>query len=262
MTAYDWGEALERARARGHKLIDAALELAAAAWEVFPCRPSGPQAKSPLTAHGHLDATMDPDQIKQWWARWPDAMIGAAVPDSCIVIDVDPRNGGNLADLEALTGPLPATLTAWSGRNDGGRHLYFQRPYGPLTSTRLPAGIDLKVRGYCIVPPSIHPATGQPYRWEEHPVAALPHQLRELLRPAPQPISTQGSGPSSSAGLLRTVAEAQEGNRNNALYWAACKAAADGILDQVAEDLIAAAVTAGESESKARRTVASARRSS
>lgn len=93
--AYDWLRAVRRAR----ELIDDALALAAAAWEVFPCRPTGCQAKSPLTLHGHHDATMDPDVIKARWQRWPDAMIGAAVPDSLLVIDIDPRNGGDLEKL-------------------------------------------------------------------------------------------------------------------------------------------------------------------
>src|SRR4051794_5252709 len=115
-----------------------ALDLAAQGWRVFPCIPTGEEAKAPLTFHGHLDATTEPDQIKAWWTRWPDAMIGAPVPDSCIVVDVDPRNNGDLAELETLSGPLPPTLTAWSGRDDGGRHLYYLRPAGPLTSTQLP----------------------------------------------------------------------------------------------------------------------------
>jgi hypothetical protein len=238
-----------------------ALDLAAQGWRVFPCMPRGEKAKAPLTFHGHVDATTDPDQIKTWWTRWPDAMIGAAVPDSCIVVDVDPRNGGDLAELETLTGPLPPTLTAWSGRDDGGRHLYFLRPPGPLTSTRLPKGIDLKINGYCIVPRSIHPATGQPYRWEEHPVGAVPVGLRELLRPAPQPVTTYVSnGDASAAGLVRTVASAPEGKRNDVLYWAARRAGENGILDQVAGELFDAAVSAGETQSKARRTIESARK--
>jgi hypothetical protein len=121
---------------------------------------------------------MEPELIKEWWTRWPNAMIGAAVPDSCVVIDIDPRNGGSSEELETLVGPLPDTLTVWSGRNDGGRHLYFRRPAGELTGTRLPRGIDLKVRGYMIMPPSVHPVTGRPYRWERRPVAALPTSLR------------------------------------------------------------------------------------
>jgi hypothetical protein len=43
-------------------------------------------------------------------------MIGARVPDSLLVIDIDPRNGGSLEALTNQVGALPETLTAWSGR--------------------------------------------------------------------------------------------------------------------------------------------------
>ena len=118
--------------------LAAALELASKGWKVFPCRHvtvGEYQAKSPMTKNRHLNATTDADQIRAWWGRWPYALIGAVVPDTMIVVDIDPRNGGS---VEAL-GNLPPTLTAWSGRNDGGRHLYFMRPAGETTSTRLPS---------------------------------------------------------------------------------------------------------------------------
>jgi hypothetical protein len=249
-------------------MIDAAYSLAAVGWEIIPCIPhAGPWEKAPYKdadlglENGHLDATTDPDKIKLWWTKWPYAMIGARVPASCLVLDIDPRKGGSLEALEALTGRLPATLTTWSGRDDGGRHLYFGRPAGELTSTRLkPLGIDLKANGYVIVPPSIHPATGQPYRWDRNPVAPLPIRLRELLRPAPRTVRRSCGNEGSGAGLIRTVAEAQEGRRNDTLYWAACRAVEDGLIDQIEDELIAAAVSAGETEIKARRTVASARK--
>jgi hypothetical protein len=121
-------------------------------------------------------------------------------------------------------------------------------------------GIDLQVNGYVIAPPSIHPATGQPYGWEHHPVVLLPHALRELLRPRVRPfIPSRGNG-GNGAGLVRTVAQAQEGSRNDTLYWAACRAVEDGLINQIEDELIAAAMSAGETETKARRTVASARR--
>ena len=222
-------------------------------------RTEGRRGQSPLTAHGHHDASRDPDQITAWWRRWPQAMIGAPVPESLLVIDVDPRNGGSIAEPESLTGPLPATLTAWSGRNDGGRHLYYMRPASPTTSTRLPEGIDLKTNGYCIVPPSMHPATGMPYRWQEHPVAALPYNLRELVRPAPRPVQqpTHVTSKDGSA-LVRYVAGAAERQRNKILFWAACRAAEKGIIDALASDLISAAVSAGLSDLEARKAVASA----
>jgi hypothetical protein len=228
---------------------------------VFPCRHNGPAAKAPLTLNGHLDATTNHAQIVQWWQRWPYAIIGAAVPDSLVVIDVDPRNGGDLEKLVALVGDLPPTLTAWSGRADGGRHLYYLRPPGPLTSTRLPEGIDLKANGYCIVPPSIHPATGLPYRWDELPPASLPARLRELLRPAPPPVRTYRSGHAgSAAGLIRTVAGASESQRNKVLFWASCRAVENGVIDQIGGELIAAAVSNGLPELEAWRTLKSARK--
>lgn len=129
-----------------------------------------------------------------------------------------------------------------------------------MASTRLPKGIDLKVNGYCIVPPSTHPATGLPYRWEHHPVAAPTPKLRELLRPQPQPVHTFGDTKNGSR-LIRAVAEAQERSRHNVLVWASFRAQDDGILDQISEELVAAAVAAGgETDSSARRVIASVRR--
>jgi Bifunctional DNA primase/polymerase, N-terminal len=236
-------------------VIDAACELASAGWRVFPCWPAGPRAKSPLTEHGHLDATRNPELIRKWWTRWPYAMIGAAVPDSLIVLDVDPRNGGDTDDL----GPLPPTLRVWSGRGDGGVHLYFRRPDGPVVATRLPRGVDLKGNGYCIVPPSVHPTSGKPYRWESRPVAGLPPRLLALLRPIEKPERPKIKS-SNGAGLIRTVARAVEGKRDDTLFWAACRAVEDQIIDQIEDELIVAAVGVGLSEHQARAKIGSARR--
>jgi hypothetical protein len=230
-------------------LEGAALELAINAWRVIPL-----DGKHPCTAHGVLDATDDLAVIQSWWARWPVANIGAAVPLPLIVLDIDPRNGGDVAEL----GELPPTLTVWSGREDGGRHLYFLRPPGALTSTRLPPGIDLKINGYCVMPPSIHPATGCPYRWEERAPAVLPPRVRELLRPIARPprvARVTGNG----KGLTDFVARQEPGNRNEALFWAACRAAEDGALDALAQKLVAAAVETGYPESAAWATIESAR---
>ena len=41
-------------------LYEAALRYAELGYPVFPCAPG---TKTPLTEHGHLDATTDPDQI-------------------------------------------------------------------------------------------------------------------------------------------------------------------------------------------------------
>lgn len=243
-------------------MLVAALDLAAQGWAVFPCHwRDDDRAKSPKTINGHLGASRDPDVILSWWTRWPRAMIGAPVPEAFVVVDVDPRNNPEgLAELENLVGPIPATLTVWSGRRDGGRHLYFRRPVGPVTSTKLPEGIDLKAAGYCIVPPSIHPASGKPYVWVHRPAAAMPSPLRELLRPPAPRRWTGGRRGGNGDALVAWVAAQTKGNRNEGLFWAAKKAAKAGQLDDLAGDLVRAAVSTGLTEIEARRTVNSASR--
>jgi hypothetical protein len=191
-------------------------------------------------------------------------MIGARVPASLIVIDGDPRKNPNwLDELVALVGPMPETLTAWSGRNDGGRHFYFTRPAGETTGARLPKGVDLKKHGYCIIPPSRHPATGEPYSWEHYPVALMPHALRELLRPAPRvPKTSVWTGTSKTgSGLVRAVVEAQDGSHHNTFVWACFRARDDRILDEIEQDLIDAAVANGYNPKDAGRVVESVRKS-
>lgn len=242
-------------------MLTAALDLAAHGWRVFPCKwVDGPDAKSPLTVHGHLDATTDPETIRAWWGRYPDAMIGAPVPEPLLVLDVDPRNGGDAAKL----GDLPTTLTVTSGRGDGGQHFYFLRPSGNFIATKLPKGIDLKVNGYCIVPPSIHPSTGQPYVWHDADPAPLPLHLRELLRPDPPRTwpSTYTGGQQGLDALVRVVADAVEGGqggtgRNDRLFWAACRALEEGHdITPIRE----AGLSTGLPEIEVHRTIASAYR--
>ena len=233
-------------------MLGIALDYATSGWRVLPLA-----GKVPRTVHGVDDASVDPDTIRSWWTRWPAANIGACVDPQLMVLDVDPRNGGSVEQL----GDLPPTLTCWSGRGDGGRHLYFLRPTGQLASTRLPRGVDLKLRGYCLLPPSLHPARGRPYEWEEHPVAPLPVHLRTVLRPPPRPIRHLGARRRGDGRhLVEFVGRQPWGNVNNGLHWAACRAVDDNLIDVLADDLIAAAVAVGHPEAGARCTVESARR--
>src|SRR5829696_6076524 len=210
-----------------------ALAYAAAGYAVFPLRGKQPLGNCPACepcspryrpheasecghelCHGLYAATSDPGRVGRWWGRWPQANIGARVPASLLVVDVDPRHDGlgRLAELEREHGPLPPTRVSVSGRGDGGQHRWFLHPGGRLSAARLGAGVDLKTdRGYVLLPPSRHPATGQPYTWAEPTLepAMLPAAWRRLLTPAPArvPAARRPSLPLGRAGKGGSVAE-------------------------------------------------------
>lgn len=99
-----------------------------------------------------------------------------------VVVDVDPRNGGNeaLARLEAQHGPLPMTWRVATG--GGGWHYYFKspRPDYPCHAI-VPRAVDVKGSGgYVVGPCSIH-ASGREYGWDISPhvcgLAPLPEWI-------------------------------------------------------------------------------------
>lgn len=257
------------------ELLEAAISWAERGWRILPCIPTGPKAKAPYLSGGFHDASADPDQIKQWWAQWPDAMLGIAIPPNVLVIDCDPRNGGTLEALKTAllavdpAATLPTTFTVTSGRGDGGAHLYFAVPPGQrFVSRGLPKGIDLKPggKGYVIAPPSLHPETGLPYRVAVNaPIAVLPAPVLRLLNEAPSARRRPGNWPRSAnphafVGLVRTVASALIGERDNMLNWAAHVAAMDGAPEQVFDALADAARSAGLSPDEIAATINSARK--
>src|SRR5690242_20941646 len=100
-------------------------------WAVFPCRwDGGPRLrKTPLTRNGCKDASRDPTMVRQWWARFPAALIGLATGQASglAILDIDvkvPQANGfdSLADL----GYSILTDTPMAHTESGGVHVYFQ----------------------------------------------------------------------------------------------------------------------------------------
>ncbi len=118
-----------------------------------------------------------------WRLAGSRAGIGGRVSAHLVVIDLDPRNGANR--WVAAQSPLTPTLSVWSGRGDGGRHLYYRTPSVPISAAPLVGtGVDLKTSsGYVVMPPSVHGETGWPYRWDEtvEDPQPMPGWLVELL---------------------------------------------------------------------------------
>lgn len=217
------------------------------------------QGKHPRTRNGKDDATTDLDQVLSWATRWPGCNWGGRPPAGQFVLDVDPRNGGmdTLAQLELAHGPLLPTRTARTG--GGGLHYWFALPEGH--DGRLAgnlggrdSGLDIKTHsGYLVLPPSV---TQAPYEWlQVGHVATAPEWMTDAL--AVRARGVVGGLGGGIAPLVRTVVNAGPGNRNAALYWAACRCVEQGNDPDV---LVPAAQRAGLPQREIDRTIHSARR--
>lgn len=186
-------------------MLEAALDHAARGWPVFPC---SPENKRPLVAGesspgahdgGLYLATCDAAQIRQWWQRWPRAMIG--VPTGrrigAFVIDLDPRDHDPDAMLHGLEDWLGHGLDMPASRTQsGGLHLFFALPdEGEIGNRaglfrRIPdapetirAHVDVRGDGgYIIVPPSVM-AAGTFYEWVNFPetMPVAPQRLLDAI---------------------------------------------------------------------------------
>ena len=126
--------------------------------------------KHPITAHGVKDATKNVQTIKRLLDKHPDANLGLATGHEAglIVLDVDPRHGGNetVKSLLPSLGRFPIGPKSLTG---DGWHRYFRAPEKPVrrdtTGRVFGPGVDvIGEDSYVVVPPSIH-ISGKIYKW-------------------------------------------------------------------------------------------------
>lgn len=172
------------------RFLRAALYYARHGWPVFPLRP---RSKVPATEHGFYDGTKDPAVITPTWKNGPNSNIGipTGTASGLVVLDVDPRHGGDdtLAELEHANGEIPDTPRVQTG--GGGLHVYLLHPGGVVGNrAAIWPGVDLRGDGgYVVAPPSVH-ESGREYLFEagywphDLPLADPPGWLLEkLLQP-------------------------------------------------------------------------------
>ena len=170
-------------------MLAAALQYAGYKWSVIPVRP---REKRPLIKWQEFQhRRASEDEIRSWFKHHPDANLAVVTGElsGVVVIDVDPRHGGDesMARLEKEHARLPKTVESKTG--GGGRHLYFRHPGGEIHNRAgIVDGIDFRGDGGCIVtPPSIH-TSGVAYRWlKGHEpgvmeLAEMPEWLLEMVR--------------------------------------------------------------------------------
>jgi Predicted P-loop ATPase and inactivated derivatives len=199
------------------ELLDVCKQYAEGGFYVVPLNGKIPRKKGWQEA-AHLE----------WMPEWGAGNVGilAGEKSGIIVLDVDPKNGGDksMAELENKHGKID-TVTCMSG--GGGWHYYFRYPEGAgirNSVSGLGAGLDIKSNGgYIVAPPSVHPDTREKYVWAEgkapweKELAEIPQWLLSRLTKKGQLLKGVG---------LNVVADGEpipEGGRNDTLFRIACR---------------------------------------
>lgn len=270
--------------------LSAALAYADRGWPVLPlwwptsggacacgrsdCSKPG---KHPLVRRGFHAAATEPDLIRRWWARWPQANVGirTGAASGLLVVDVDGVAGKE--SLRALSRDHGALRAAWVRTGSGGWHAYVRPPEGqrvPNSVGRLGPGLDIRADGGSIVAPPSRHASGGRYQWLR-PEAQTPRAPEWLIvlalsppaTPAP-PIGqitrrvTDRYGSAAVRGEAQAVASAPAGTRNhrlNVAAWRLGRLVAGGVVDEeiAHEALLAAAAASGLPAHESAATVSS-----
>ena len=166
-------------------LVERALAFSIAhSVPVFPCR----QDKSPACRHGHIDASSDPNVIRELFAHPEASLIGlptGTVSGIC-VLDVDRAKEESVVDgfswLEANSAELPQTRVVRT--QNKGLHFYFASVDGLRGSVgKLHPHVDIRAEGNYVI------AAGPGYALEvDIPLSSLPlfpaHLSDALVLPA------------------------------------------------------------------------------
>jgi Bifunctional DNA primase/polymerase, N-terminal len=202
------------------RAISGTLSLAKRGIAVFPCHAD---SKRPHTLRGFKDATTDAPIITAWWKQWPDALVGVPAGQKFVVLDLD------LQHVEAQQwysrANLPLTRTHLT--RSGGRHLFFKpRDDFKCSAGKINLGVDTRgVGGYIIW-------------WAAHgfdvlhggALAGVPDWLMRQLNPPRSQHCTPARHPILRSDkhlepLIRFILQRQNGERNCATFWAACRLA-------------------------------------
>ena len=169
-------------------LLEHALAHAARGFALLPCNwikaneqcscgkvKCGSPGKHPLglaAPNGWKDGSLDPEQIKKWWKRWPKANIGIACgPSGIVIIDIDVEKGGEETWAQIKRdSPTIKDSAVQAITQSGGRHLYYAAiPGVSITSgraERLGAGVDVRGADGIVIAPGSRGPKGD-YRWAQ-----------------------------------------------------------------------------------------------
>jgi Bifunctional DNA primase/polymerase, N-terminal. len=216
--------------------------------------------KAPRTPRGFYDATTSLKQIRAW--DWDGAMIGHPPESGVVIIDVDPRNGGEMT--MGLFPALPRTRTTKT-RSDG-RHYWLTVDPSLEMRGKLGPGVDVKRagKGYVVIPPSpgykylVDGRMAKAPRWLVEELTAT-RAIPEGAAVKPRYFSFQTGTPYGEAALrnaLKELRDVGQGGRSvtlNKVAFSLAMLSAGGELhpDKTCEALLEVALEIGLDEPKA-----------
>lgn len=128
--------------------METARQLIKLGVPVFRVRVAQDGTKTPMHKNGHLDATLDPGLVDDWFTESPSARVGAFVgAGNLLAVDIDTKNGKDGWDsLDKSWLEVPSTFSYQTP--SGGSHLIYSVPddanLAPSTNYRGMVGVDIR----------------------------------------------------------------------------------------------------------------------
>jgi hypothetical protein len=219
-----------------NNLLTAALAYVKQVLSVIPVQAG--EKKSLIAWEPYQSRRAREEEIRAWWAKWPQANIGivTGAVSGLAVIDLDTVDAKDklkelVQGFDLLSVPRSRTGKGWQ--------LFFKHP-GITIPNRAGVLPGLDVRGdggYVVAPPSIH-RNGKQYRWEVPITGELPELPSELLTLITSSAPNGEHGYRERFNTAQALAGVPEGQRDDTLFRLACKLRSADVPRDMAESLI------------------------
>src|SRR3989344_6493489 len=137
-----------------NQILEAALHYAELGLSVIPV---GRDKKPLIEWKKYQEERASHEQIKEWWAQFPDVNVGVVTGKISGIVVVDVESGGDVKNL-------PPTVISKTG--GGGWHCFYLYPnLAVQNGVRVRELTDMRGDGgYVVIPPSLH-KSGNRYEW-------------------------------------------------------------------------------------------------
>jgi len=142
-------------------MLDHALNYQEKGFSIIPIKPD---KKPYIKWEPFQTRSATPEEIRQWWKQWPNAMIGIITGAISGIFVIDCDSAEAYRRVQEL---LPDAFITCIARTPRGYHLYFVYSKDIGNAAGIMPGVDIRGEGgYIIAPPSEN-GNGKAYHWLE-----------------------------------------------------------------------------------------------